>query len=140
MNGLWLADFLVGAHLAFILFVVFGGLLALRHPRVALLHVPALVWGTLVEAEGWICPLTPLENTVREQAGLAGYRGGFIEHYVIPVVYPAGLTHAIQIGLAASLFAWNAALYARLWVRWRSTGSRPGTFSARVRNDEKKLK
>jgi Protein of Unknown function (DUF2784) len=116
----WLADLLVGLHLAFILFVSLGGLLVLRRPRLGFLHLPALLWGALVEAAGWICPLTPLENSLRERAGLAGYRGGFIEHYLIPLIYPAGLTRATQIALGIALFLWNAAIYTRLFVRSRS--------------------
>jgi hypothetical protein len=83
------ADLVVLAHLGFILFVILGGLLVLRWPRMAWIHLPAVIWGALIEFAGWICPLTPLENWLREASGTAGYQGGFIEHYLVPIVYPA---------------------------------------------------
>ena len=106
------ADALVLAHGAFILFVVFGGLLALRWWWMALLHAPAAVWGVLVEAAGWMCPLTPLEVSLRIAAGEAGYSGGFVAHYLLPAIYPAGLTHGIQFALAALVLTINLAVYA----------------------------
>ncbi len=108
-----LADLVVGLHFAFLLFVVLGGLLALRWPRIAWLHLPAVVWGALIEWRGWICPLTPLEMALRRRAGEAGYEGGFIEHYVVPVLYPPGLTREIQLGLAVGVVALNAVVY---WI------------------------
>src|SRR3989442_5476103 len=86
-----LADAVVLVHAAFVAFVVLGGFLAWRWRWVVLLHVPCALWGVAIEYAGWICPLTPLENALRGRAGLAGYRGGFVEHYVIPALYPAGL-------------------------------------------------
>jgi hypothetical protein len=118
-----LADLVVGVHTLFVVFVVAGGLLALRWPRVAALHLPAAVWGTLIELQGWICPLTPLENSLREAAGGAGYQGGFIEHYLLPVLYPAALTRGVQLGLGVSVIAVNVLVYALVLrrIRRRST-------------------
>jgi hypothetical protein len=81
------ADVVVVAHLVFILFVVLGGWIALRWPKIAWIHIPAAIWGALIEFAGWICPLTPLENWLREASGETGYKGGFIEHYIVPIVY-----------------------------------------------------
>lgn len=116
-----LADAVLVLHLAFILFVVLGGLLALRWRRVALLHVPCAVWGLLIELYGWICPLTPLENSLRARAGEAGYRGGFIEHYLLPVIYPGGLTREVQLVLAVVVVAVNAGIYLLVWRKWRQS-------------------
>lgn len=112
-----LADLVVVLHLVFILFAVGGGLLALRWPRVAWLHVPAVLWGVLVEATGGMCPLTPLENALRRAGGDAAYAGGFVDHYVVPLVYPAALTRELQIALAAALLGANALVYAAVWRR-----------------------
>ncbi|HCU13257.1 MAG TPA: DUF2784 domain-containing protein [Gemmatimonadetes bacterium] len=106
-----LADLVLVVHLAFVLFVVLGGLLVLRWPRLAWLHVPAAVWGVLIEYTGWICPLTPLENSLRERGGGAGYSGGFIEHYIQPVLYPAGLTRGTQIVLGSLALLVNLTAY-----------------------------
>ena len=111
------ADLLVALHLLFVVFVAFGGLLVLRRPRMAWLHIPAAVWGTFVELTGRICPLTPLENELRELGGGAGYEGTFIEHYVVPVLYPPGLTPAIQIGLGVAVITINLLVYGILWRR-----------------------
>ena len=91
-----LADAVVLLHTAFVGFVVLGGFLAWRWSRIAWLHVPCALWGAVIEYQGWVCPLTPLENALRRRAGLAGYAGGFVEHYVLPVLYPAGLTRPTQ--------------------------------------------
>ncbi|WP_316151839.1 DUF2784 domain-containing protein [Cupriavidus sp. BIC8F] len=115
----WLADLVVIVHGLFILFVVAGGLLVLRWPRVAWLHLPAAAWGVLIEWSGWICPLTPLENTLRQAAGQAGYSGGFVERYLLPLIYPAGLTPAVQLWLGAVVLAVNLAVYALWWRRRR---------------------
>jgi hypothetical protein len=109
-----LADVLVGIHLLFVIFVVAGGFLTWRWPRVAWVHVPVALWGALIEFAGWICPLTPLENQLRRAAGEAGYTGGFIEHYVIPVVYPGALTREIQLALGIAVIVVNAVAYGRL--------------------------
>ena len=105
------ADALVLFHLAFILFVVFGGLLALWRPAMKWLHLPAALWGSLVELGGWECPLTRWENLFRERAGGAGYGGGFVEHYVVRAIYPAGLTRGIELVLAAAVVTVNIAIY-----------------------------
>lgn len=110
-----LADGVLVVHLAFILFVVLGGLLVLRWRWIALLHLPCAVWGLLIELYGWICPLTPLENSLRRKAGEAGYGGGFIEHYVLPVIYPGGLTREVQLTLAAIVVVVNAGIYLLVW-------------------------
>lgn len=113
------ADLLVVLHLIFILFVAAGGLLALRWPRLAWAHLPAALWGTLIELGGWVCPLTPLENSLRRSAGEAGYTGGFIDHYILSLVYPLGLTRNIQIGLGIAVLTLNALAYGALFVRYR---------------------
>ncbi|MER2554539.1 MAG: DUF2784 domain-containing protein [Thauera sp.] len=111
------ADAVLVLHLGFILFALFGGLLALRWGRVALLHLPAVAWAALIEISGGICPLTPLENRLRVQAGQSGYPGGFIEHYLLALIYPAGLTRELQFALAGFVVLVNVAVYA--WVWWR---------------------
>ncbi len=121
-----LADLVVAFHALFVAFVVAGGLLVLRRPRLALLHLPAAVWGALIELRGWICPLTPLEKWLRAAAGEAGYRGGFIEHYLLPVLYPAGLTRGVQLALGAVVIAVNLGVYATLWWRRRTSNAPPG--------------
>ncbi len=113
------ADLLVGFHFAFILFVLGGGYLAWRWRWLVWLHVPAAVWGALIEFAGWICPLTPWEVALRRQAGEAGYAGGFIEHYLIPIVYPAGLTPAVQVVLGILVVVVNIVAYAGLVHRAR---------------------
>ena len=119
-----LADLLVLVHLVFVLFVVLGGLLVLRWPRLAWLHLPAAAWGAFIEAVGWICPLTPLENLLRQHAGEAGYAGGFIEHYIITLLYPPGLTRNLQFVLTAIVVAINLAVYAVLLRKWQSARKR----------------
>jgi cobalamin synthase len=114
-----LADLVVGAHALFVAFVVIGGLLALRWAWLAALHLPAAVWGALIEFQGWICPLTPLEKSLRAAAGEAGYQGGFIEHYLLPVLYPAGLTHGVQLVLGSAVVAINLVVYGLLLLRRR---------------------
>ncbi len=113
----FLADAVVLIHAAFVVFVVLGGLLALRWPRAAWCHVPAAIWGAMIEITGWICPLTPLENRLRQAAGEAGYEGGFVEHYVLPTLYPAGLTREHQWVLAALVVIVNVAIYRAVWRR-----------------------
>ena len=112
-----LADLVLVVHLAFVLFVVLGGLLVLPWPRVAFLHVPAAIWGVLIEYSGWICPLTPLENSFRQSGGEAGYSGGFIQHYIQPVLYPAGLTRGTQIVLGSLALIVNLTAYGVLLAR-----------------------
>jgi hypothetical protein len=109
-----LATLVVLAHFAFILFVMFGGLLALRWRWVPWAHIPCFSWGAGIEVAGGICPLTPLENRLRAAAGESQYAGTFIEHYILPVMYPAGLTRTVQLVLAVGLVVLNVAIYA--WV------------------------
>jgi hypothetical protein len=105
------ADAIVVIHFAFVLFVVLGGLLVLRWRWMAWLHLPAAAWGVLIEYANWICPLTPLENYLRERGGVGGYAGDFIEHYVLPLLYPARLTRSAQLLLGSLALALNALIY-----------------------------
>jgi Protein of Unknown function (DUF2784) len=114
-----LADLVLVVHLAFALFVVLGGLLVLKWPRAAWLHIPAAIWGVLIEYTGWICPLTPLENSFRARGGEAGYSGGFIEHYIQPLLYPAGLTRGTQIVLGSLVLILNLTAYGIMVERMR---------------------
>lgn len=111
MTILLLAELLVLVHFAFILFVLFGGLLLLKWPRLAWLHLPAVIWGVVVEAMGWICPLTPLEIRFRLQAGQEGYSGDFLAHYLMPIIYPAGLNLEFQQVLAGFVIILNVVIY-----------------------------
>lgn len=115
----FLADALVLLHLCFILFVVAGAVLLFRWPRLIWLHVPAVLWGAYVEFSGRICPLTPIENELRAHAGRALYEGDFIGHYVLPVIYPAGLTGQVQLILGTIVVLVNVALYVALIARMR---------------------
>jgi hypothetical protein len=111
-----LADLVLLFHLGFILFVVLGGLLALRWRQVAWLHVPAALWGVYIQFTGAICPLTPLENGLRRMGGQAGYSGGFVEHYLLSIIYPAGLTRDVQMVLGVVVLSVTAAIYLRLML------------------------
>ena len=111
------ADCVLLLHAAFVLFVVGGGLLVLKWPGLAWLHLPAVAWGAIIEFTGWICPLTPLENSLRALAGAAVYDKDFIEHYVLPWLYPARLTRPMQFALGAVVVGINVAVYGRLWRR-----------------------
>lgn len=119
-----LADLVAVAHLGFVLFVLLGGFLVLRWPRAAWFHLPAAAWGVWVELAGWVCPLTPLENWLRGRAGEAAYAGGFVEHFLLPLLYPAALTRATQIALGAAAGAVNIAVYAWLLTRPRGCWKR----------------
>lgn len=114
-----LADLVVAVHFLFVLFVVLGGLLVLRWRRVAYIHIPAAIWGAAIEFAGWTCPLTPLENSLRRQAGDAGYSAGFIEHYILPLLYPSALTRNIQLLLGGLVILLNLAIYAYVLSRSR---------------------
>jgi len=114
-----LADGVVVAHLAFVVFVVVGGFLALRWRGLVWLHLPCALWGAYVELAGEVCPLTPLENRLRRMAGEGGYGGGFIERYLMPVLYPGELTREIQIALGVGVIVLNVAVYAVLVRRAR---------------------
>jgi uncharacterized membrane protein YhhN len=118
----FLADLVVALHFLFVVFVVLGGLLVLRWPKVAYLHIPTAVYGAAIEFFGWVCPLTPLENSLRREAGQAGYSGGFIEHYILPVLYPSALTREIQLLLGFLVIALNVAIYAYVVRRRRVSG------------------
>ena len=113
------ADAVVALHLAFVVFAAVGGLLAWRRLAYAWVHLPALAWAAYVEFSGTICPLTPLENLLRVRAGEAGYAGSFVEHYLMPVLYPAGLTPDAQKWIGAALVALNVAIYAVALARAR---------------------
>lgn len=110
------ADFLVVVHLAFVGFVVLGGFAVRRWPRLAWVHLPAVAWGVGIELSGTICPLTPVEQWLRIEAGTAGYEGDFIAHYLLPVLYPAGLTREAQLVLGILAGGINLAAY---WAYWR---------------------
>ena len=106
-----IADLVVLVHVAFVLFVVAGGLLVLRWPKVAWVHLPAAAWGAIVEITGWICPLTPLENWLRERTGADVYAGDFVARYILPALYPEGLTRGSQLLMGAIVLLVNAAVY-----------------------------
>jgi hypothetical protein len=120
------ADTLTVMHTVFVAFVVLGGLLALRWPRVAWLHGPAALWGVLVEWAGWVCPLTPLENWLRLKGQGQGYGGGFVEHYLVPVLYPAALSTGIQFVLGALVIAVNVLIYGYVIQARRRRARSPG--------------
>ena len=115
------ADAVLLVHAGFVLFVVFGGLPALRWRRVAWVHVPVALYGALIEFVGFTCPLTPLEQGLRRAGGEAGYTGGFIDHYVTAALYPEGLTREVQIVLGACVLVGNAVVYAVWWRRGRDS-------------------
>jgi hypothetical protein len=119
MMASWLADAVLLAHLLFIVFAVGGGLLALRWHWMPWLHLPALAWGATVEFTGWICPLTPLENALRQAGGAAAYAESFIERYLLPLIYPGALTRELQFVLGGTLLLINAVVYAVVWRRHR---------------------
>jgi hypothetical protein len=114
-----LADIVVILHAGFALFTVLGGLLGFRWPRAVLIHLPAALWGAWIEISGGICPLTPLENRLREASGGRGYAGGFVEHYLLPALYPERLTRSIQYLLAGLVLMVNLAVYSALLRRRR---------------------
>jgi hypothetical protein len=124
MHGL-LADAVLVLHLAFVVFVAAGGLLVLRWPKIAWVHLPAAAWGIAIEYAGWICPLTPLENDLRARAGESGYESDFIARYLLPVIYPEGLTREAQVVLGSLALLFNVAVY---WAvaRRRRAGPRAG--------------
>ena len=119
-----LADGLGLVHLAFVLFVVAGGLVILWRPSLRWIHLPAAAWGALIEFTGWICPLTPWEQALRWKAGQVGYADGFIEHYILPLLYPEALTPGVQIALGLLVIGVNVGIYAFVWHR-RARGGLP---------------
>jgi hypothetical protein len=112
-----LADAVVVVHFAFVLFVLFGGLLVLRWRWLMWLHLPTAIWGALIEFAGWTCPLTPLEKWLRREGNLGGYEGGFVEHYILPVLYPQALTRNIQLVLGLIVVLLNVFVYWRVLRR-----------------------
>ncbi len=112
-----LADVVLLFHLAFILFVVLGTLLVWRFPRLVWLHLPAVLWAGLIEISGRVCPLTPLENHLRRLGGEAGYHGGFVEHYLLPIIYPHALSREMQVGLGIAAIVINVVAYTVLHHR-----------------------
>lgn len=107
----FLADVLVVVHLAFVIFAVFGGVFCFRWRKAAWVHIPAVLWAAVIEFTGWICPLTPLEVSLRIQGGTSGYSESFVEHYIVPVLYPPGLTFGIQIALGIAILLFNLSVY-----------------------------
>jgi hypothetical protein len=114
------ADAVVLLHLGFVMFVVAGGLLVFRWRWIALLHLPVVVWAVLLEFHGWLCPLTPLELSLRESGGQAGYSGGFVEHYILPVLYPVELDTTLQFAMGSLVIVINVALYGCLLWRLKN--------------------
>ena len=113
------ADAVLVVHLAFIVFVLLGGVLVQRRPVWAAIHLPAVAWGAFAELSATVCPLTPLENWMRASAGDAGYQGGFVEHYVLPIIYPPGLTPHVQTILGIIVIGVNVFFYGSAWRRAR---------------------
>lgn len=130
------ADFVVVVHLLFIAFVIGGVFLAWRWPRLIWAHVPVAIYGTLVEFVGFTCPLTLVENGLRRRAGEQGYHGGFIDHYLVKVIYPPGLTRELQIGLGLLLLLTVVIGY-RGFLRRHPLG--PGAKSSRSSADDGRL-
>lgn len=112
-----LADLVVLLHLSFILFVLFGALLVFKYPRMVWIHLPVAIYGTLITFYRWLCPLTPLENHLRSLAGEQGYEGGFIAHYILPVIYPSGVTEGLTITMGLFVIVWNGIFYGLIIYR-----------------------
>ncbi len=112
-----LADLVLVVHAAFVAFVMLGGLAVLRWPRLAWLHLPVVLWGAGIEFFGGICPLTPLENRWRRLAGDQGYAGGFVDQYIVALLYPDGLTRSVQVAIGLLVLVVNVAIYAYAWRR-----------------------
>jgi hypothetical protein len=118
MSAAWAADAVLLLHLLFIVFALLGAALLWRWPRIIWLHLPAVLWGAYVEFSGSLCPLTPLENRLRRAAGEQGYSSGFVEHYLLPLIYPEGLSRDMQAWLGAVVVVVNLLLYG-LWLARR---------------------
>jgi hypothetical protein len=126
-----LAIAVVLVHMAFVAFVIFGGLAVLRWPRLAWVHVPAAIWGALIALVGFICPLTPLENWLRVRAGGTAYQTSFLEHYLLPILYPVAMTRELQIATGLFVVALNVLVYWRVFSRRaKLAGTRLARFSA----------
>lgn len=119
-----LADLVVVLHACFVLFVMLGGFLVLWKSYMAWFHVPAVIWAAILEFLGWICPLTPLENMLRMRGGATGYETGFVEHYIVPILYPQRLTRNMQIGLGLAVLGVNIVIYLLVWHRNSTKGKR----------------
>lgn len=115
------ADIILFFHFAFVVFAIFGGLIVLYKRRVAWVHVPVVLWSSAINLAGRVCPLTPLENFFRSAAGQAGYKGGFMEHYIMPLIYPGGMPRELEIVAGVSILIWNGFmyLYIAIWARRR---------------------
>ncbi len=114
-----LADTVLLLHLVFIVFVVFGALFIFYHRWIAWIHLPMVLWASVVNLMHWHCPLTPLENYFRAEAGQAGYEGGFIAHYIVPLVYPQGMSYDVGVMVGVGVFIWNAVIYSLVIYRAR---------------------
>jgi hypothetical protein len=120
----FLADSVVLLHVCFVLFVMLGGFLVFWKSYMAWYHIPAVVWAACIEFIGYICPLTPLENMLRAMGGDAEYATGFVEHYIMPILYPAILTRKMQIGLGLVVLGVNVAVYSVFWQKNRKAGKK----------------
>ena len=118
-----LADLVVVAHLVFIVYALFGGMFGLWRKWSLCVHLPTAAWIAVIEFQGWICPLTPLENMLRSAGGASAYEAGFVDHYLIPVLYPPGLTRTIQLMLGGVAIAVNLAVYLFVLHRWKRRGA-----------------
>ena len=115
----YLADLVVLLHACFVLFVLLGGMIVLWKPFMAWYHIPAVFWAASIEFLGWVCPLTPLENILRTRGGDTGYATGFVEHYIVPLLYPAALTRKMQVAFGLVVLGVNSVIYLRFWLRMR---------------------
>jgi hypothetical protein len=114
-----LADTVLLLHFAFVLFAVLGGIAVLFKRSFVWLHIPVVLWSSVINLAGWICPLTPLENYFRSQAGQSGYEGGFIQHYIEPLVYPGGMPRNFELIAGISILVWNGLVYAFILLYWK---------------------
>ena len=125
MTAKLIADILVIIHFTFIVFVVFGGFLVLKNSWVSILHIPSVLWAALLEIKGWLCPLTPLEHYFRQLSGSNDYTGGFIDHYLVALIYPDGLTREMQITLGFVVLGINLVIYSLVIVKRRPVKKTP---------------
>jgi len=114
------ADFIVLLHFTFIVFVLGGGILVIKWRWIIWLHIPAVIWGALISFFGWICPLTPIENMLRQAGKGEGYLTGFIEHYLVPVIYPSGLDRRMYIAMGIFVLVFNLPIYALLIAKFKN--------------------
>jgi len=126
-----LADLVIILHFTFIVYAVLGGLFGLWKKWCLLVHLPAILWAAVVEFEGWICPLTPLENRLRLAGGSAGYQGGFVEHYLMPIIYPPGLTNKTQWILGGAVVIVNIGIYLFVLTEWRKSSKKETKIARR---------